>query len=154
MRKIVLCLWVLLLLLTCGCAYTDPVIGSLPEYQSEAFYTSGGFQDTTDYAKYTYEPMPMEYLEFSDYYRKVDAQNAEEILLHIQNFEEWVKVIGGELQEGYDFDCSIISTDDYFYLDTKAGEPIGSGTYDQFDHYKLYYFEVDTLTLYYFHNNT
>jgi len=96
----------------------------------------------------------MQHLVFSDYFREVTADDLEEILLHIGNFEVWVEVVGGALQEGYDFDQNIVSTGDFFYIKTKAGLPIGQGTYDKFDHYTLYYFDVDALTLYYFHNNT
>ena len=150
MRKIaLLLLFGVLLLLVSACTYTDPVIDSLPEYQSEVFYTSGGFQDFTDYAKYTYEFVPTEYLAFSDYFCKVNADDVDEILLHIQNFEEWVKVIGGSLQQNYDFDQATVSAGDYFYVRTKAGKPIGDGIYD----YTVYYFDVDAQTLYYFHNN-
>lgn len=150
MKKFLLfILTVTLLQLFSACTYTDPVIASLPEYQSEVFYTSGGFQDSTDYAKYIYGSVTTQQLVFSEYFCKVNADDVEEILLHIQNFEEWIKVVGGELQENYDFDHAILSVGDYFYLRTKAGEAIGDGVYD----YTIYYFDVDTLTLYYFHNN-
>ena len=154
MRKVVLMfLSVTLLLVVSACAYTDPVIGSLPAYKTESFYTSGGFQDSTDYAKYTYESVTMQHLAFSDYFREVNADDIEEILLHIQNFEEWVQTVGAELQENYDFDQNTVSTGDYFYIKTKAGQPIGQSTYDKYDNYTVYYFDVDALTLYYFHNN-
>lgn len=154
MRKILLVfLSITLLLMISACAYTDPVIGSLPDHKTKSFYTSGGFQDSTDYAKYTYESITMQHLVFSHYFREVTANDVEDILLHIQNIEEWVQIVGAELQENYDFDQNIISTGDYFYIKTKAGQPIGQGTYDQFDNYTVYYFDVDALTLYYFHNN-
>lgn len=154
MRKIVLVfLSVTLLLMLSACAYTDPVIESLPAYKTKSFYTSGGFQDFTDYAKYTFESITMQPLVFSDYFREVNADDVEEILLHIQNFEQWVDTVGGELKENYDFDKSVVSEEDYFYIKTKAGQPIGQGTYDKFDNYTVYYFDLDALTLYYFHNN-
>lgn len=45
----------LLLTALCGCSGTDPVIDSLPGYDSEVKYTRGEFQDYTDYAEYTYD---------------------------------------------------------------------------------------------------
>lgn len=137
----------------CGITYQDPILGSLPEYQSKEFYTSGGFQDYTDYAKYTYDFVPFEDLNASKYFTKTTIEDVEEILLHIDNFENWVEVIGDELKENYDFDKTVVSVGDYFYIRTKAGEPIGQGTYGKFSNYTVYYFDVDTKILYYFHNN-
>ena len=60
MKKLGLLLLTLTLLLSlCGCSYQDPVLASLPDCKSKVFYTSGGFQDFTDYAKYTYESVAL-----------------------------------------------------------------------------------------------
>lgn len=142
-----------LLLCLCGCFYQDPVIGSLPDYNSRVFYTSGGFQDFTDYAKYYYDAITVQNLDASKYFSAVAAEDVEEILLHIDNFEDWVETIGRELKNGYDFDKTIVTEGDFFYIETKYGEPIGQGTYGKFDNYTVYYFDVDAQILYYFHNN-
>jgi hypothetical protein len=142
-----------LLITLCACSHTDSVIDSLPDYKSEVFYTSGGFQDFTDYAKYSYESITVQDLEASEYFNAATAEDVEEILLHIENFEEWVETIGDELKDNYDFDKDIVSEDDFFYIETKAGEPIGQGTYGKFDNYTVYYFDIETQMLYYFHNN-
>ncbi len=144
---------IMLLLSLCGCTYQDPVLASLPEYKNEEFYTSGGFQDFTDYAKYTYDSITVETLESSKYFIVTTDEDMEEILSHIDNFEEWVETIGGELKENYDFDKTVVSEGDYFYIKTKDGEPLGEGTYGKFDNYSVYYFDVDAQILYYFHNN-
>lgn len=148
-----LLLSIMLLIGLCGCTYQDPVLASLPDYKSEEFYTSGGFQDFTDYAKYAYDSITVENLESSKYFTVTASVDVEEILLHIDNFEEWVKTIGGELKENYDFDRSVVTEGDFFYIKTKDGEPIGQGTYGKFDNYSVYYFDVDAQILYYFHNN-
>lgn len=161
MRKIILLVMACVLsVLFSACSYSDPVIESLPTYKSKSFYTSGGFQDSTDYAKYTYEPIRMEELKFSDYFRQVTADDVKEILLYLDNFEDWVETIGGELKGNYDFDKSFVSEDDFFYIKTKAGEPVAQAAYRKFDHYTVYYFDytvyyfdVDASILYYFHNN-
>ncbi|MBQ4617557.1 MAG: hypothetical protein IJB27_04205 [Clostridia bacterium] len=161
MKKLGLLLLTLTLLLSlCGCTYRlcgytyqDPVLASLPDCKSKVFYTSGGFQDFTDYAKYTYESVTAQDLKESKFFSETTADDVEEILLHIDNFEEWVETIGEELKDNYDFDKNIVSEGDFFYIETKAGEPIGQGTYDKFDNYSVYYFDIDTQTLYYFHNN-
>ena len=155
MKKIVLI--VLTFVLTFGlfgCSYTDPVMDSLPDYKSKFFYTSGGVQDFTDYAKYTYDSITTEDLSASKYFNVTTAEDVKEILLHIEDFEGRVETVGGELKENYDFDKTVVSEGNYFYIKTKDGDPIGQGTYGKFDNYTVYYFDFATQTLYYFHNNT
>ncbi len=149
----VLLLVIILLLNLCGCTYQDPVLASLPDYKSEVFYTSGGSQDFTDYAKYTYDSVTLQELENSEYFTITSSEDVDEILLHIDNFEKWVETIGGELKGNYDFDKTIVTEGDFFYIETKDGEPIGQGTYGKFDNYSVYYFDIDAQILYYFHNN-
>ena len=154
MKKIgLLCLALVLMLGLCGCNSRDPVIDALPAYTSESFYTSGGLQDFTDYAKYSYESVADEALKMTTYFTPVTTDNAEEILSHIENFEEWAETVGGEVEENYDFDKILVSEGDFFYIKTKAGDPIGQGMYGKFDNYTVYYFDIDTQILYYFHHN-
>ena len=153
-KKIVLIILTFVLALGLfGCFYTDPVIDSLPDYESKVFYTSGGFQDYTDYAKYTYESITAQDFNDSKYFNAATTEDVEEILLHIENFEGWVDTVGGDLKENYDFDKILVSEGDFFYIKTKSGEPIGQGTYGKFDNYTVYYFDIDTQILYYFHNS-
>ena len=70
------------------------------------------------------------------------------------NFEGWVANAaeeGNELAEDYDFSGDMLTVGDYFYLDDH-------GHSDQpapflYVAYDIYYFSLDTQTLYYFHNN-
>lgn len=154
MKKFGLLVLILILLFGfCGCSYFDSPLSTLPNYKTKVFYTSGGFQDFTDYAKYTYESVTAQDLEGSKYFTETTADDVEEILLHIDDFEGWVEAVGKELEDNYDFDKSIVSEGDFFYIETKDGEPIGQGTYGKFDNYSVYYFDIDTQILYYFHNN-
>lgn len=154
MKKLLSLLLALSVLLgLCGCSYQDPVIKSLPKYNSKFFYTSGGFQDYTDYAKYCYESITVQNLEESGYFTATTAEDVDEVLLYIENFEHWVETIGEELKDNYDFDKSVVSEGDFLYIVTKDGEPIGQGTYGKFDDYSVYYFDLDAQILYYFHNN-
>lgn len=149
-----LLLTIMLLLSLCGCTYQVPVLATLPDYKNKEFYTSGGFQDYTDYAKYTYNSVTVENLESSKYFTVITSEDVDEILLHIDDFEEWVETIGGELKKNYDFDRSIVTEGDFFYIKTKYGEPIGQqGTYGKFHNYSVFYFDIDAQILYYFHNN-
>ena len=134
-------------------SHQKSVISSLPDYESKSFYTIDGFQDYTDYAKYIYDNITIQDLKSSEYFTMTTANDVEEILLHIDDFEGWVEACGGELKENYDFDKSIVSEGDFFYIETKEGEPIGQRTYRKFENYDVYYFDVDAQILYYFHNN-
>lgn len=159
MRKffviILLCALILSLL---GCASSDAVIDSLPTYQDMVMYTEGGFQDYTDYAIYSYGDLDEPALDNSKYFLKITSDDIENILSYIDNFEQWVEVFKSgsdesELATHYAFDESIIGENDYIYIRTKEGAPIGNSTYGKFDNYSIYFFDVDTNTLYYFHNN-
>lgn len=143
----------ILLLSLWGYTYQKSPLVSLPDYESKEFYTSGGFQDFTDYAKYNYDNITLQDLESSKYFTITTADDVEEILVYIDDFEGWVEVCGGELKENYDFDKTNVTERDFFYIETKDGQPIGQGTYGKFDNYSVYYFNVDAQILYYFHNN-
>ena len=149
MKRIAL-IWLALVLagILCGCSYKDPVIESLIKYESKEFYTSGGFQDYTDYAKYVYTSAAVQDLEDSEYFRLMTAEDVEEILSYIDNFEMWVEIIGGDLQGNYDFNKGVISEGDFLCIKTGGGAYSG-----QFDSYSVYFFDTEAQTLYYFHNN-
>ena len=155
MKKICIILAALFTLLSLSaCSATDDeVVSALPKYDSMAAYSSGDFQDYTDYAKYSYHSVDENTLTETGYFKKIADADISDICDYIDNFEQWVENCGGELLEKYDFDRSNISAGDYFHLITKAGQPIGEGTYDKFDDYSLYYFDMDAQTLYYFHSN-
>lgn len=42
---------------------------------------------------------------------------------------------------------------DYARIATKEGEKIGDSKYQKYDNYSIYFFDTETLTLYYIHNN-
>ena len=124
----------------------DSILNSLPDYIDKEFYSSGGFQDYTDYGKYTYQISEMPLIHNS-YFLRVSEENIPEILSYIENFEGWVEITEFP-SEKYDFDKSVITEGDYFYILSKYDEP-GQEFYD----YNVYYFDLDAQILYYFHNN-
>lgn len=110
-----------------------------------------------DYAIYTYSKMDADVLESNPYLSKIGA-DVENVLSYIENYEGWIEASaraeeGSELVGNYNFDKSIIDGNDYIYIKTKEGEPIGNRVYGKFENYSIYFFDVDTNTLYYFHNN-
>lgn len=149
MKKTFVIVLILSLLIMSGCSiFEDKTIRSLGKYESYEYFTSGGFQDHTDYAKYTYKD-----IDFDDnkYFDKISSKSKENLIAHIENFEMWINVIkeddeNNDVVLGYDFDSSIISEDDYLYI---YDDP----NYHEFGNYNVYFFDIETMTLYYFHNN-
>ena len=131
----------------------DKIVASLGKYESHEFFTSGGFQDYTDYAKYHYKSTNVEE---NKYLKKVQESDKEVILVHLDDFEGWVEAIkdndaSNEVVVNYDFDREIIDTEDYFYIDSEEE------TWDDGEtalvKYNIYLFDTQTQVLYYFHNN-
>ena len=69
----------------------DPVLDSLPKYEKKEYYTSGGFQDFTDYAKYTYQISESEILQSAALF-PVMEEDIPTILKYVEHFEGCVKV--------------------------------------------------------------
>lgn len=117
-----------------------------PLWESKEFYTSGGFQDSTDYAKYTYR-IGKDQLEETGVLHPVKEDNIPDILAYVENFEKWVRTCDDFPKDDYDFDKSRIGVGDYFFILNQFEE-----SEKAFWNYNLYYFDVDGI-LYYFHNN-
>lgn len=150
MKKLAAALFSLVLVVSlAGCSIPkDDVLDSLGKYESKQFFTSGGFQDFTDYAKYCFDSV-----DFSDnsYFQIITESSRENLEAHIDDFENWVQAVrdtdaDNEVVVNYDFDRSVISDSDYIYI---YDDP----DYPEFGNYNVYYFDVETNILYYFHNN-
>ena len=150
MKKLTAALFSLVLVVSlAGCSIPkDDVLDSLGKYESKQFFTSGGFQDFTDYAKYCFDSV-----DFSDnsYFQIITESSRENLEAHIDDFENWVQAVrdtdaDNEVVVNYDFDRSVISDTDYIYI---YDDP----DYPEFGNYNVYYFDVETNILYYFHNN-
>lgn len=131
---------------------TDEVIASLGKYSDKEYYTDGGFQDYTDYAKYKYEEPR---LEDNPYLKLITEETFAEFMEYLEDFEYWVADCGegdpdNELFKCYDFSTYLITDDDYVYIDDRS---TNDDLYDKFDNYNLYFFDIGTSTLYYFHSN-
>lgn len=129
------------------------VIESLGEYSDEEYYTNGGLRDYAAYAKYKYEEPQ---LENNPYLKPITEEALAEFMGYIENFEKWVVASGegdpdNELFRCYDFNDSLITEDDYVFIENRKStddEVLGNFNYN------LYLFDMGTNTLYYFHNNT
>ena len=149
MKKTFAFLLILLTLLLSACsAPKDEVLESLGEYKSKEYFTSGGFQDYTDYAKYTYEDV-----DFSEnvFFNKISSNSLNDLTDHIEDFEKWVQIIKeaepqNKVVLNYDFDVAVISDNDYLHIYDDPDCP-------ELGNYDVYFFDTETMTLYYFHNN-
>lgn len=125
----------------------DPVLEYLPKYETREFYTSGGFQDYTDYAKYTFGEKTLD-LEGHPNLRFVTREDIAEIEDYLDNFEGWVAICQDFPQESYDFQRDWLKEGDFFYIQHRY-----EGEEKKFWSYNVYYFRLEDQTLYYFHSN-
>ena len=145
---------VVLLLSISSCAVPeDAVIASLGKYEKNEFFTSGGFQDYTDYAKYYFTSAN---IVENKYLNKVQETDFVIINTHLDDFEGWIEAIrnsepSNEVVVNYDFDRGIIDTEDLFYIDSE--EHTWSDGHTSLVRYNIYLFDSQTQVLYYFHNN-
>ena len=150
----VLFIFVVSLLSITACAVLeDKVVSSLGEYEKKEFFTSGGFQDYTDYAKYYFTSANATE---NQYLSKLQDSDFAIINTHLDNFERWIEAIknsepSSEVVVNYDFDREIIDTEDYFYIDSE--EHTWNDGHTSLVKYNIYLFDSQTQVLYYFHNN-
>lgn len=117
----------------------DPVIASLGKAMSVQRYSCAGFGDSTDFGIYTFPgASPGE----SEYFKPVTAESKTELLGYIDEFEQVIDSLRDDIDEG-----------DYLYIYDREGKLIGDGAYSKYDYYNVYFFDSQTTTLYYFHNN-
>lgn len=132
-----------------GCSIPkDEVLDSLGKYKSKQYYSGGGFQDFTDYAKYSFDSV-----DFSDnpYFHIMTQDSKENLEAHIDDFETWIQLkresdSKNEVGIYYDFDRSVITDGGYLYI-------YDNPEYPELGCYDVYYFDVESNILYYFHNN-
>lgn len=131
------------------------VIISLGRAMSVQRYSCAGFGDSTDYGIYTF---PGAKPEDSEYFKPVTAESKTELLGYIDEFEQVIDSLrdgdeGADLVNNYRFSRDDIDESDYLYIYDREGKPIGDGAYSKYDYYNVYFFDSQTTTLYYFHNN-
>ena len=131
----------------------DKVLNSLGEYKSYEFYTEGAFQDYTDYAKYYYDSAD---LSDNEYFSKIGQSDIDVLNEHLDDFESWIETYrendaSREIVVNYDFDRSIIDNEDYLYINSE--KHTWEDGFTSLVNYDVYFFDTQTNTLYYFHNN-
>ena len=149
--SLILC--ILVLSITSCAAPEDEIVASLGEYEEREFFTCEGFQDHTDYAKYHFRSA---HVAENSYLSKIQEADLADIDTHLDDFEKWIEAIrnsdpSSEVVLNYDFDRSIVDTEDHFYIDSEMHT--WSDGYTSLVRYDIYFFDSQTQVLYYFHNN-
>ena len=148
MKKCLFLIVCLSILLT-GCSQSDIVgipNGYIDKYE---YYQKDGFQDYTDYAKYIYSSKDDVIKDKK--YKKILSKDVDDIKGYFDDFS--LSMESSNRMDEYDFDDSIISEGDYVRVETKEVEKVGDYEYGKYENYSVYFFDVDSLTLYYIHNN-
>ena len=146
-------LLILAISLSACTAPENKVLNSLGEYKSHEFYTEGAFQDYTDYAKYYYDQV-----DFADneYFYKIGQADIDALNEHLDDFESLIKTLrendaSREIVVNYDFVRSLIDCEDYLYIESE--KHTWDDGYTSLVNYDVYFFDTQTNTLFYFHNN-
>ena len=124
----------------------NPVIGSLPKFESSDCYYSDGFQDFTNYCKYYFSKDDVGKITNNHYLNPVTNDDIAELNGYFDDFEDWIEFV--DYKDKYDFKRNIIDTDDYFYIEND--ETIEEHKYWDYD---VYFFDIQTKTLYFIHSN-
>ncbi|MBO5433166.1 MAG: hypothetical protein J6A43_03810, partial [Clostridia bacterium] len=95
-------------------------------------------------------------IEENEYLKKIQESDFAEIDKHLNDFENWIKIFKDkddslELVVKYDFNRNIIDVEDYIYI--RSEEHTWDDGFTSLVSYDIYFFDTQTLTLYYFHNN-
>ena len=105
------------------------------------------FQDGTRLTKYRYTEVI-----FKDnlYFQRVNSETREEVLTFIEDFAMWADALQAgadtdeerkEFIELYDYDVSMLSDTDYYYVEVRYPE-------SPFENYTLYLYDAESMVLY------
>lgn len=147
-RKFFLCLlFVTLCLSLAGCGdVLQQILDGLPQKPVDSqMFESKVYEDFFCYGKFTFDGNAVK---GSKYFAPADEQLEKEFRQHLAHWEDWFpnELPGSKLTEGYDFDISCLTPDDYIYV-------YDDFTYREYGNYYLFLFDAETNTLYYFHYN-
>lgn len=155
MKRIIITALILLctLITMIACNESKGIIDSLGNYDSKETYSYGSFQDYTDYEKYYFTSVSAAN---NDHFKQIADGDTSDLYACLDDFENLIRLhlekdSVPDIAIHYDFDRSIIDDTDYFYLECKKtsmdDEAVILTSYD------IYFFDTQSKTLYYFHNN-
>lgn len=120
---------------------SDLLVSAMGEFTTEEHYSYGWWQDCGIYSKYTYKSTNLN----NEYLSPIAESDIEDIKLNVSDFEFWVSSSKDSedeedksLYENYDFDVSIIDTNDYWFIE-----------YDEDSRdFEMFIFDAETKVLY------
>ena len=129
--------------------YKDPVLSSIPDYYDKVFYEGGSGRGFTDYGKYYYK----DEIDFKDneYFKRL----TEEDILSLKEYEEIYRQFAEKeyFKADYDFKMDLADTADYIYIANKDNKESYSVYKNVLDAFDIYFFDIQTKTLYFMHSN-
>lgn len=111
-------------------------------YYDMTEYSNGIFQDYTHYNKYYYKSKYDKEFKENKYYIEVNEDNIEELTNYIKAFGGWME----KSSDVYDFNIESINKGDLFYQKIEENYP-------PYGYIHIYYYDIETHTLYYMHTN-
>ena len=123
----------------------------LPGLIDKEYYSSEPGRDSVKYRKYMYEDTKelREKLEYHEKLMPVTDNATEYIASFFENFGDWAESV--DFYSEYDLDKSCIDYGDYFYIENVEIHGGNTGLKDRYRTYDVYYFDIQSMTLYYLH---
>ena len=120
--------------------------------RSEEYWDPMGYRDSTDFCIYTYDAVPFGSRERR--YKPVTQDGIETVHGYFADFAG--RLSGDGRMKAYPFDDACISAGDYVYIraeEDKRESDSDSDSDSTYTHinYSVYFFDTETLTLYYIH---
>lgn len=144
----------LLMMVLSACnTVTNKVVNSLGNFKKYEYYSEGGFQDYTDYAKYYFDSVDFT---SNKYFKSIQPTDLMLLNEHLDDFENWIEYYKREdalskLVIHYDFNRSCIDDNDYLYICSQKYDLDNGKT--EIVSYDVYFYDCQTNILFYFHNN-
>lgn len=142
MKKVV----IIILMLTMLSACSNYKMNEIPEgyTDKEEHYQQKGFRDYTDYAKYVYSSDDV--IKTDENYKEITSTDIDKIKKYFNDVYNWMEK--EKRLDEFDFDSNCINEGDYVRIIDKYEKEKNK------TNYSVYFFDIDTLTLYYVHNNS
>lgn len=138
-----------------GCGNSESPKQVLKGYSDSETYSDGDESSTQqDFSKYTYDKSYDSKFSKDENYTKVTSKNKEDITGYFQDFDTWGTT--SSFSDHYDFKTDMITEGDYYCI---ADENVNVSSVGQrkavkiYHEYSVYYYDTESHTLYYIHNN-
>ena len=120
-------------------------------YDKDEYPQENAFQDSTDYYQYYYKDNTDDKFKKSSNYIEVTENEIEKLEGYFNDFSNWMDA--GERSDEYDFKNEYITPGDYFQITTKDGKQVGKAEETYYYNYTIFYYDIETHTLYRCHSN-